>query len=157
MYVMKKFLNGLLSILLYIWQLPQNIAGLILLLYFRKERKVWDYEGIRFYVAPKMQGAITLGQYIILSPYSATDTETFIHEFGHTIQSKYLGPLYLIVIGITSLLHAALHDCKESGKSYYHFYTERWANNLALKYLKRHNIEISYRTLCKLYEISSYA
>ena len=157
MYVMKKFLNGLLSVLLYIWQLPQNIAGLILLLYFRKERKVLEYEGIRYYVVPKMQGAVTLGQYIFLAPYYATDTETFVHEFGHTIQSKYLGPLYLIVIGITSLLHAALHDCRENGKSYYHFYTERWANTLALRYMKRNDIEISYYILRELYENSAFA
>lgn len=32
------------------------------------------------------------------------DEETLKHEYGHSIQSKILGPLYLIVIGLPSLM-----------------------------------------------------
>lgn len=42
-----------------------------------------------------------------------------------------LGPLYLIVIGIPSLLHAAVHDSLCRNKDYKHFYTEKWADKLA--------------------------
>ncbi len=41
-----------------------------------------------------------------------------------------LGPLYLLVIGLPSLLWAALHEKVAPGRSYYWFYTERWADRL---------------------------
>ena len=56
-----------------------------------------------------------------------------VHEYGHTIQSLLLGPLYLIVIGIPSTLWGFLpslnkkrHDEKIS---YFSFFTESWANS----------------------------
>jgi hypothetical protein len=43
-----------------------------------------------------------------------------------------LGPLYLLVIGLPSLLWAWLGDNyrEKHGVSYYDFYTEKWANKL---------------------------
>ena len=57
-------------------------------------------------------------------------TSLVLHECGHVKQSRILGPLYLFVIGIPSIIHAALpcKKCKET--NYYHFYTEKWANKL---------------------------
>ena len=47
---------------------------------------------------------------------------------NHVKQSKILGPLYLLVIGIPSILHAWLNDyihcCANHNEGYYHFYTE---------------------------------
>ncbi len=60
-----------------------------------------------------------------------------VHEYGHTIQSLILGPLYLIVIGIPSTLWGFLPCCnKKRAKeqlSYFSFYTESWANSLGEK------------------------
>ena len=57
-----------------------------------------------------------------------------VHEYGHTIQSLILGPLYLILIGIPSTLWGflpSLHQKrKREGLSYFSFYTEKWANYL---------------------------
>ena len=57
-----------------------------------------------------------------------------VHEYGHTIQSLILGPLYLILIGIPSTLWgflSSLHQKrKREGLSYFSFYTEKWANYL---------------------------
>ena len=79
----------------------------------------------------KMRGGMSLGKWIFLSE-SYSDL-SLLHEYGHCIQSKYLGPLYLVVIGIPSLLHAALNSyigcCKKHG-TYYHYFTECWANRL---------------------------
>ena len=56
------------------------------------------------------------------------------HECGHVKQSKILGPLYLLVIGIPSILHAWLNKYirmlleEWRAYNYYHFYTEKWAN-----------------------------
>lgn len=113
-------------LILYLWQLPQNLLGLLFLLFIRKEVKHKLY-GITFYSKSNFPGGISIGQYIILGHCSEKSIK---HEYGHCIQSKILGPLYLIVVGIPSLIHAAFHDCKSIGKSYYHYWTESWANNL---------------------------
>jgi hypothetical protein len=52
------------------------------------------------------------------------------HEYGHSIQSMVLGPLYLLMIGIPSMVWAGCFKNyrKRSKKSYYWFYTESWAD-----------------------------
>ena len=128
------------NILLYIWQLPQNIIGGIVLLfcklfygineciyYIWESNKETQY---KYFVCKKFPGGISLGNHIIVN--SDRDL-TVKHEIGHSIQSKYLGPLYLFVIGIPSIVWAGLYGTKlfpykENG--YYEFYTERWAEQL---------------------------
>ena len=54
-----------------------------------------------------------------------------VHEYGHTIQSLLLGPLYLIVMGIPSTLWGFLpyfQKKRDKGISYFSFFTERNAN-----------------------------
>ena len=55
-----------------------------------------------------------------------------VHEYGHTVQSLLLGPLYLIVIGIPSVLWGFLGSKKRRDDQipYGAFFTERWANSL---------------------------
>jgi hypothetical protein len=57
-----------------------------------------------------------------------------VHEYGHTIQSLILGPLYLILMGIPSTLWGFLPSLnrkrKNEGISYFSFFTEKWANHL---------------------------
>lgn len=85
-----------------------------------------------------MWGAISLGQIVITSQYNSTREEIIKHEFGHTVQSKILGPLYLLIIGIFSGIHAwpDCKICKTHPDGYYHYWTESWANKLADKYYK---------------------
>lgn len=45
------------------------------------------------------------------------------HEFGHTWQSRLLGPLYLLIVGLPSLISAATAPASHSN-----FYTEKWAD-----------------------------
>jgi hypothetical protein len=65
---------------------------------------------------------------------------TKVHEYGHTIQSLILGPLYLFVIGIPSIIWCNSKKCvklrKEKGVSYFDFYPEKWANFLGEKITK---------------------
>jgi len=60
-----------------------------------------------------------------------------VHEYGHTIQSVILGPLYLFLIGIPSMLWGFLPNLTRKRRkeriSYFAFYTERWANSLGEK------------------------
>lgn len=60
-----------------------------------------------------------------------------VHEYGHTIQSLILGPLYLIVMGIPSTLWGFLpcyvNKRQNEEVSYFDFFTEKWANLLGEK------------------------
>lgn len=118
--------------LLYIWQLPQNLFGLLLIGWYKLLNQIFAQKKNLFYVE-RLAGAVTLGQYIILgSQYLLRDGTAEKHETGHTIQSKYLGPLYLIVIGLPSLLWAAFYQYNPNDPNGYYtkFYTERWADKL---------------------------
>ena len=129
------YIKYLASVLIYIWQLPQHIIGLIVLLYFYLNHCSYSsYRNSKVICSYKMRGGMTLGRYIFVS--ESADNLTIMHEYGHVLQSQYLGPLYLFVIGIPSLIHAWLNTyircCwKEGYYNYYHFYTEKWANKLA--------------------------
>lgn len=117
----------MLDLLLWIWQLPQNLVGLFLLLVFWPEESIYFHDTRVFY-SKRMHGGISLGSYILLKTGSGTEIN-LKHEWGHTRQSRILGPFYLFVIGIPSLLKAA--SFKENwGESYYDFYTEKWADKL---------------------------
>lgn len=120
---------------LYLWQLPQNILGLLLIAIY----KGVFYASVkgnnhasppsRLYFSKSMSGGVSLGRYILLSEKYKTTFNTWYHERGHAIQSLILGPLYLIVVGLPSLLWAAWWT-PDRGVSYYSFYTERWADKL---------------------------
>ena len=95
---MKKFTE----ILLYIWQLPQNIAGLIMLLIYQREKTYHKLNGRTFYYTTEMISGISLGNYIIIKKEDWG--VRMCHEYGHSVDSRKFGPLYLIVIGLPSLL-----------------------------------------------------
>lgn len=124
-------LKFILKILVCIWQFPQIIAACLYHVYITKSEGIVDtcyVQGAIVFIKRKSNGSVTLGQYIFLSP-RATDT-TVRHEWGHTRQSLILGPLYLIVIGIPSIIWAATHKAMAPNKPYDCFYTEAWANKL---------------------------
>lgn len=62
----------------------------------------------------------------------------YIHEYGHTIQSKIWGPLYLPVPALLSLWNC--RDFWDSTKTpHSKYWTEVWANTYSKKYLKKHS------------------
>lgn len=122
-----KFLHTLVHILLYIWQLPQNLAGLIYRIILKGEKRTLKQRSTAFYVAPTMNGGVSLGNYIFLSKRTGLKEPVYDHEFGHCIQSRILGPLYLPTVGLCSGLHCLFHN---SANNYYDFWTEKWANKL---------------------------
>ncbi len=138
---MEKFKNiwhVLLFILLFLWQLPQNIIALVMIPFLGK-LKLISYKKFCFaFESDIMSGGISLGTFAFVSSYNARRPLIVRHEQeGHTTDSKIWGPLYLLVIGLPSLLWAIFGD---SRKCYYDFYTERWANNHAgLKAIKATN------------------
>lgn len=129
------------DILLYIWQIPQNLVGLVLLGWYFvfgvKPKKYLILDGVNFFYTPSMPSGISLGKYVIMDyPYNrrANDVK---HEFGHSKQSKILGPLYLIIIGIPSVVgniyDRIAHKKWDKKKSYIWYYNqpwEKWADKL---------------------------
>ena len=132
--IMKKISSYIKDSLMWLWQFPQNLLAIciegILCEAAYREGKTDGNTMIYNYVLPTM----SLGSYIFVNTMS-TDTAVK-HSHGHSKQSRILGPLYLVVIGIPSLLHLIVYSiCGMMGFSwnYYKFYTELWANKLAEK------------------------
>lgn len=113
---MKKLLKKVVDVFLWIWQLPQNIIGMIILLVNIKGKykscvsimneKV--SKQVNFYFVPHLfNSGISLGNYIIVDKfydgYFSLNID-IAHEYGHQVQSKILGPLYLLLIGLISFL-----------------------------------------------------
>ena len=112
------------------WGLPQNLLGFLLMLYLRKDRRS-EYRGC-IITHWRNTGSMSLGMFLFLG--NDKDPQVLVHEYGHTIQSMILGPLYLPVMGLPSFLWCNLAACrklrKEKGISYYRFYPESTANFL---------------------------
>ena len=119
------------EILKYIWQLPQTIAAYIYFTYLSNKGEILDtctYQDAIVFIKRTSCRSFTLGNHTFLSP-RATDS-TVKHEYGHTRQSLMLGPLYLLVIGIPSIIWAATHKKVAPSKPYNWFYTEASADRL---------------------------
>lgn len=115
----------------FIWQSPQIFIGWMYYTYLLDKGMILaieEYKGIRVYTK-QSSGCVSLGSYIFISSKATRDV--IKHEYGHIKQSLLLGPLYLIIIGIPSILWAITHKIVAPNKSYYWFYTEHWANKLA--------------------------
>lgn len=126
---MKKLASLIGTIILVIWQLPQVILGFFVSLFtMAKYDKELSKNNDRGIFTWKLSSGISLSTYYIIIRQGA-DSKTIKHEKGHTIQSLILGPLYLIVIGLPSIIWAGLIH-KHTNKSYYWFYTEAWADKL---------------------------
>lgn len=130
------------GLLLVLWQLPQDLLGLIIYLidffifkspnmvkrvWFNEERTVWKTID---YTAWKLHSGLSLGPFVFVNKDASLDT--LKHEDGHSMQSMMLGWLYLPVIGLPSLIWACLYKMPAINKkwSYYDFYTEKWADKL---------------------------
>ena len=138
--MIKLIMKYIRNLILFIWQLPQHIVAIIYFGYLVMMCKDLGIDS-RYKQATVipciMRGAVTLGNYVFVG-LNSEYRKTVKHELGHTIQSKILGPLYLIVIGIPSITYCGLRRLFPSlrKKNYYNFYTEKWANNLSEKHIK---------------------
>lgn len=82
------------NILLYIWQLPQNLLGLIVRVVTQSQKSDEGNYHWKYY------SGLSLGNYVFVN--EGASLETIKHEKGHQKQSLYLGPVYLLVIGLPS-------------------------------------------------------
>ena len=123
---MKQFLFWLWQ---WIWGFPQTLLGFIVFL-MNLGRPHSTYRGC---VTTKWRnkGSMGMGMFLFLG---CDNPQVRVHEYGHSVQSLFLGPLFLPVMGIPSILWCNLPCCrrlrKEKGVSYYRFYPESNANAL---------------------------
>ena len=117
----------MLKTLFYIWQLPQHILALILIAIL-KARKHGPMRGKRVYFTDHKIW-ISLGNYIIVNKLCRK--LTLLHEHGHSRQSLFLGPLYLIVVGLPSITMNILTRMDIlNPRTYYKRWPESWADRL---------------------------
>ncbi len=81
------------------------------------------YRGKHYQYSDNIKGAISLGEYIVTS---TKDSKTLDHEYGHTVQSRRWGPLYLLSIGFFSLMEVWF----DSDGDYYDDWPENEADRL---------------------------
>lgn len=116
--------------ILFIWQILQNLIGIGFWIYFKLRG---DLETIvknkysKVYRSKYMSGGISLGSFAFVSDNLAKKETAVRHEQGHMWDSKVMGPLYIFIVGIPSLLNAV----NGFTKCYYDFYCEAWANKHA--------------------------
>lgn len=125
------------------WGFLQSFIGFIVFLLNFKCKHFW-YHGA-FITVWNLKSSVSLGLFVFVTsdPFFSKKYEgkmtrkelsnrLLVHEYGHTIQSLILGPLYLIIIGIPSALWAYFGGKKRREKQipYGAFFTEKWANAL---------------------------
>ena len=132
------------------WGFFQSLGGLFYAIKYRKCRHSW-YHGAYVTYFTGWAGGISLGMFIFVGETTKELDEAYIkkynkhydkaiqeavrvHEYGHTIQSMLLGPLYLFVIGIPSIIWAKVpyfvNYRQKTGVKYCSLYCEKWANHL---------------------------
>jgi hypothetical protein len=126
-------------LVLLIWQLPQHIvaAGVFVLLEAIQTNFTYTEDrGYHHVISYKKSSnnlwfsGCSLGFFIIL-PESRLTLNTIGHEYGHSKQSLYLGPLYLLLVGLPSLFWNILSRfSKKIAAGYYTRYPEKWADKL---------------------------
>ena len=125
------------NFLLYLWQLPQNLLGLCVIK-FTKAIKKSHKTGIVYWYTKRYQFGVSLGNYIIIGNYmDYVSDKTVKHEHGHQYQSMYLGWLYLLIVGLSSIVRNIWDRIAhrkwsyiESNDWYYSQFPERWADVL---------------------------
>jgi hypothetical protein len=123
------------NILGWVWEFPQYLLGILVSLFvLRNMSLVSSFEKVTVISTEGHWGAISLGSFIIGDCLLKAEVgnKIFMHEFGHCLQSRRLGWLYLIVIGLPSFCSATFR------KNHQTFWTERDANRRAVNYFRKH-------------------
>jgi len=125
------------------WGIIQNILGFLIWLTLslidpKTNRFIFNGAIVTRW---KLKTSSSIGIFIFLGQ---DDDRVLVHEYGHTIQSCILGPLYLIVVGIPSFIWCNMPLVKKIRRNrslrYSSFYSEKWANYLGKKYTNQNSI-----------------
>ena len=124
--------------LLSIWQFPQIFLGMFILEYYKATKGIFEqglYKESSTYVvrSSRLMTAVSLGNIIIIGSDYKNYSYIKEHEYGHSIQSRYLGIFYLFTVGIMSLIFniisrfSLLYGTGKFSNNYY----KRWPENQA--------------------------
>lgn len=141
------------------WELPQTLVGNVWSDIRNITGKVdrVDYYGGATFVTNENSSkgdGVSLGSYININingstidrPFEqyVTYNPTYMHEYGHYIQSQMMGPLYVIP-AISSGLHTLINKGRTMTYNYWSgipvssdHWTETWANRLASRYFGKY-------------------
>ena len=119
------------------WELPQTLVGLSFVLFLNWTDRIKEVIQLNGTVSLKLSGVfggMSLSPFIICDEQFKKEPSNhlFQHEFGHVIQSRIWGPLYILVIGIPSVISASIN----SYENHMSKWQEQDANKKALKYFK---------------------
>ena len=95
---MRRFLYILLQCT---WGIVQTVVGGFVFLRWRKAKHECFHGAV--VTRWKLRSGMSLGLFLFV-PEGTYGDGFLVHEYGHTIQSLLLGPLYLPVIGLPSVL-----------------------------------------------------
>ncbi len=138
------------------WGILQTLLGFVLFVLNIKAKHFW-YHGALVTVW-RSKSSLSTGMFIFITdePYfyeklkddyskEELSKRLLVHEYGHTIQSLILGPLYLILMGIPSTVWGFIPSLnkkrREQRISYFTFFTEKWANRLGEIFTKEKSME----------------
>ena len=128
------------------WGAPQSLAGAALTLRCRRCPRE-NFHGAVLTRWPR-KASLSLGLFLFVTddPFyhypaerknytdAAFSRRLAVHEYGHSIQSLLLGPLYLPAVGLPSLLWSFLPSLAKKRErehlSYFSVWPERQANDL---------------------------
>ncbi len=130
----------MMPVLLFAWEFPQIIVGLGVYAWMKARRMVVhiETENYRVFIETRTTG-VSLGWFIFWTPagnrFAELTNDCRMHEYGHARQSVMLGPLYLFVVGIPSLLrviYSKLYFRKHHRHwpGYFSGFPENWADEL---------------------------
>lgn len=127
-------MQKLIKVLLAIWQLPQVLIALLLMIIF-KDKEAFTNPDTNLTVTNINTHRAFGGSCFSLGPVIFTckdcNLEIIKHETGHSKQSLYLGPLYLLAVAIPSVVLFITRKIGKKDKVWYHsHYPENWADKL---------------------------
>jgi len=110
----------------WIWCQPQTLIGWFMSRYRPRVPDGWTTR-----VHWDRKSGLSMGMWIFV--HRSANIRVMIHEYGHSLQSLLLGPLYLLVIGVPSICWAWYYSRRKTKilATYYDFWTERWADKWA--------------------------
>lgn len=114
-------------LLQFTWGLPVNLPGLLAFLCCRRRFCSKPFCNSIVTYLPGNFGGLSLGIFLFLSAQDARRLR--VHEYGHTIQCLFLGPLYWAVVMLPSALWYHFFGAYRAKRRipYDALYCERWA------------------------------
>jgi len=112
------------------WGILQSLAGLLVFLLNSTSSHNLYHGAVRTQWSAKSGLSLGLFIFVPIDCSSEISEKMSVHEYGHTLQSLLLGPLYLLVIGLPSFIWFLFYPIikKKKAISYYDFIIEKWAD-----------------------------